>query len=288
MDAAACGVLEKTCDWAGECLGCRDGTGSAVKCDCDGPPTAGAESCRATDGGHCTAKCAKGYSAPSWMTAMQDDNVYICNPPLGWLLLPSPGARCVLKPGSDSEYNATCREQMMEADCAILGLECEWKSPSGGLVCQSDRNPGAPDPADPGKPDPDDRALKIELLAACGTLTLVLALIISCGWWVRKNRDRRGVENQHAIRRSLLGDMEAPDTILTSKNIASRWATTRVNAQARYERYFSVIDLSSTFLTESLDVPTTQRGFRWVYHEQERDVRERLERGGLRDDDDAY
>ena len=179
----------------------------------------------------------------------------------------------------------------MEADCAILGLECEWKQApdGGGVVCQSDRSP-APDPADSGKPHPDDRLLKIELLVACGTLTLVLALIISCGWWVRKKRDRRGVESQHAIRRSLLGTMEAPDTILTSKNIASRWATTRVNAQARYERCFSVIDLSSTFLTESLHVPTTQRGFRCVYHEQERDVnvRERLERCGLRDDDDAY
>ena len=74
--------------------------------------------------------------------------------------------------------------------------------------------------------------------------TLVLALTISCCvYW--KRRSKRYAESIGGIRRSLLGSTELPDAQLTQRNVASRWATTRVFAQANVPDLRSWVSPSS-------------------------------------------
>ena len=69
------------------------------------------------------------------------------------------------------------------------------------------------------------------ILGAVVLVLTVVALIICCRAYVRR-RNKRYAESSRQMRQSLLGSTELPNTQLTALDIAQRWASRRVAAQA--------------------------------------------------------
>eukprot|EP01043_Picozoa_sp_COSAG02_P016687 COSAG02_NODE_739_length_17830_cov_14.978174_11_plen_879_part_00 len=76
-------------------------------------------------------------------------------------------------------------------------------------------------------------------------LSLVLGLVFCCCTYLRR-RHSRYAESSRGMRRSLLGSTELPNTQLTALDVASRWATSRVAAQANAPLFPSTTAGSTT------------------------------------------
>jgi hypothetical protein len=74
---------------------------------------------------------------------------------------------------------------------------------------------------------------KTEILVwSVATLSSILALVCCCCFYLRRRNTLNQYQSSRAMRKSLLGSAELPNTQLTALDVASRWASSRVAARA--------------------------------------------------------